>query len=170
MSTTLRTSRLIDACTPSISYDAQIQAASQAFDQQMWEIIDDTPQVAFIPNIMGLTDANLVDILAWQFHVDFYDPTKDLEVRKQLVQNAIDWHVRKGTVQLVKDVLNMYYGPPFYLTPPDITEWWEYFNPLPPDFPPLQADQLAVTFRPESVDVTNDLFYICAGALQDGMT
>jgi phage tail P2-like protein len=166
MSSTLRGSYLIDNCTPSISYDRQVQAASQAFDPQMWEIIDDTGQVVFIPNIMGLTDSNLVDILAWQFHVDFYDPTKNLEFRKQLVQLAIVWHKTKGTVDLVNQVLAMFYpGPPA----PYITEWWQYFNPLPPNFPALQTDQVACTFIPANVDITNDIFNVVAGALTNGM-
>jgi hypothetical protein len=166
MSTLLRGSSLIENCTPSISYDAQVQSASTAFDRQMYEIIDDTGQVVMIPNIMGLTDSNLVDILAWQFHVDFYDPTKDLEFRKQLVQLSIIWHKTKGTVDLVNQVLGMFYpGPP----PPYVQEWWEYFNPLPPNFPTLQADEQAATFLPDEVDAVNDKFLIVAGALTNGM-
>ena len=166
MSSTLRGSYLIDNCTTSISYDKQVQAASTAFDEQMWEIIDDTGQVVFIPNIMGLTDSNLVDILAWQFHVDFYDPTKSLDFRKQLVQLSIIWHKTKGTVDLVNQVLAMFYpGPP----PPYIVEWFNYFNPLPPNFPAIQVDEQKVTFIPADVDTVDDRFNIVAGALTDGM-
>lgn len=131
MSTTLRTSRLIDLCTSSISYDAQVQSACRAFDEQCFEIIDDTGQVIMIPNIMQLTDSKLVDILAWQFHVDFYDATKPLEFRKMLVQQAIIWHRRKGTVELVQEVLDTYW--PGGAT---ITEWFEYYSPLPPPLVP----------------------------------
>jgi P2-related tail formation protein len=130
MSTTLRGSNLIDSCTPSISYDSQVKAASTAFDKQMWEIIDDTGQVLFIPNIMGITDSNLIDILAWQFHVDLYDSTKPLEFRKSLVQNSIIWHRTKGTVQLVNDIINVYWPGGGY-----IQEWYQYYNPLPPNYP-----------------------------------
>ena len=165
MSTVLRGSQLIDNCTPSISYDRQVQSGCLAFDNQMYEIIDDTGQVVMIPNIMGLTDSNLVDILAWQFHVDFYDPTKDLDFRKQLVQLSIIWHKTKGTVDLVNQVLAMFYpGPP----PPYITEWFQYFNPLPPNFPQVQADELMATFRPVDVDLTHSTIFL-AGTLQDGM-
>jgi len=130
MATTLRGSNLIDICTPSISYDNQVQAASTAFDKQMWEIIDDTGQVLFIPNILGITDSNLIDILAWQFHVDLYDPTKPLEFRRNLVQQSIIWHKTKGTVQLVNDVINTYWPGGGY-----IQEWYQYFNPFPPNYP-----------------------------------
>src|ERR1700747_2967730 len=106
MSTLLRGSNLIDNCTPSIAYDAQVQSATKAFDHQMWEIIDDTGQVVMIPNILSIDDSNLIDILAWQFHVYFYDATKPLDFRRQLVQNSIRWHMTKGTIALVEEVIN----------------------------------------------------------------
>lgn len=130
MSTNLRTSKLIESCTQSINYDSQVQAASTAFDRQMYEIIDETPPVSFIPSIMALTDEKLVDILAWQFHVDFYDFRKDLEFKKNLVQQSIVWHKTKGTVALVQWVLDTYW--PGGAT---IDEWFNYKEPLPPPAP-----------------------------------
>lgn len=130
MSTSLRTGKLIDNCTPSIAFDSQVQAASMAFDEQMFEIIDETGQVAFIPNIMGLTNPNLVDILAWQFNVDGYDRSRDLEFRKRLVQLSIIWHKRKGTVALVQEVLDTYWPGGAW-----IEEWFQYKTPLPPNYP-----------------------------------
>jgi phage tail P2-like protein len=130
MSTILRGSRLIQNCTPSISYDAQVQSACESFDYQMYEIIDDTGQVVMIPNIMNITDEKLVDILAWQFHVDFYDLTRDIEFKKRLVQMSIIWHKTKGTVSLVEEVINTYWPGSAYLQ-----EWFEYMNPLPPNYP-----------------------------------
>lgn len=121
MSTLIRKSRLIDNCTPSIQYDRQVQSACAAFDKQCYEIIDDTGQVIMIPNIMQLTDPKLIDILAWQFHVDFYDKTRDLEFRKRLVQLSIIWHKTKGTVALVEEVINMFFPGTAYLQ-----EWFDY--------------------------------------------
>ena len=130
MSTTLRTSKLIDLCTSSISYDKQVQSACLAFDHQMYEIIDATGVVVMIPNIMGLTDENLVDILAWQFHVDFYDGTRPFEFRKRLVQMSIQWHITKGTVALVQEVLDTYWP-----GGASLVEWFDYMDPLPPNAP-----------------------------------
>jgi P2-related tail formation protein len=145
--------RLLDNCTPSIAYDEQIQAACTAFDNQMFEIITDTGAVLFIPNILALTDETLVDILAWQFHVDFYDKTQPLEFRKTLVQNSIIWHRTKGTVQLVNDVINTYWPGGGY-----IQEWYEYQNPLPPNYPVDTADAFIETFAASDVNVPNDKF------------
>jgi Phage tail protein (Tail_P2_I) len=130
VSSKLRDAKLLALATPSIGYDKQVQAACPAFDYQMYQIIDETGQVIMIPNIMGLTDSTLVDILAWQFHVDFYDRTRDLEFRKRLVQLSIIWHKTKGTPALVQEVLDLYW--PGGAT---ILEWYEYMSPLPPNYP-----------------------------------
>jgi P2-related tail formation protein len=159
MSTFLRSSRLIENCTPSISYDAQVQSASESFDHQMWEIIDDTGVVIMIPNIMGLTDENLVDILAWQFHVDFYDPTRDLEFKKQLVQLSIIWHKTKGTVRLVEDVINTY----FPGSNAHLQEWFQYYNPLPPNY---GDPVLAGTFTAAQINPGSNTFTY-SGAVND---
>lgn len=131
MSSLIRQSKLIENCTSSISYDEQVQSASTAIDEQCYEIIDETPQVIIIPNIMQITDPVLVDILAWQFHVDFYDPTRDLEFRKNLVQKSVSWHRRKGTYDLVREVLDTYWPGGAMLL-----EWFDYFDPLPPTLNP----------------------------------
>lgn len=130
MSTILRGSRLIDSCPPSISYDRQVQAASSAFDAEMYSIIDDTGQVIMIPNIMNLTDPDLIDALAWQFHVDTYDASRTLEFRKSLVQMSIVWHKTKGTVALLQSVIDTYWPGGAFLQ-----EWFEYKSPLPPNYP-----------------------------------
>jgi phage tail P2-like protein len=130
MSSLLRYSNLLNLCTPSISYDRQVQAGCVAFDNQMVQIIDDTGQVIMIPSILDLQDETLVDILAWQFHVDFYDKTRDLEFRKRLVQMSIQWHRTKGTMALVQEVIDTYW--PGAAT---LQEWFEYKNPFPPNYP-----------------------------------
>lgn len=129
----------------------------------MWEIIDDTGQVVFIPNIMSLTDSNLVDILAWQFHVDFYDNTRDLEFRKKLVQMSIAWHRTKGTVALVEEVIDTYF--PGVGT---LQEWFEYRDPFPPNYPIDNTDTFVVAFSPTNVSVGADKFNINSHGLANG--
>jgi P2-related tail formation protein len=175
MAENLRDLGLIDFCTPSIAYDRQVQSGCEAFDNQMHEIIDATDgtpatgngrtdqpsipatlsQIIFIPQILALADETLVDILAWQFHVDFYDRTQPLDFRKQLVWNSIQWHMRKGTVKLVEDVLNT-----FWPGGATLLEWFEYMNPLPPNYPIDNPDAMLWTFAPAAVNVATNTFTI----------
>jgi hypothetical protein len=163
MSTTLRGLRLVNLCAPSLSYDEQVQAASTAFDNQMHEIIDDTPVVSFIPSILQLADSQLIDILAWQFHVDFYDHSQPLDLRKQLVQNSIQWHTRKGTVALLQEVLDT-----FWFGGATIEEWYNYMSPLPPNYPTDDPLAFYTNFGSSSVNLPGDKFNINAHGLVDG--
>jgi len=160
MSSLLRDTKLIELCTQSINYDAQVQSGCEAFDTQMVEIIDDTGQVIMIPNIMGLTDSDLVDALAWQFHVDFYDPTDDLEFRKQLVQLSIVWHMTKGTVALVEEVINTYWHGGATLE-----EWFQYKNPFPPNYPTVNLGAQVGFIPPSSINVATNTITITAHGL-----
>jgi Phage tail protein (Tail_P2_I) len=163
MSASLREISLIDHCTPSISYDAQVQAGCTAFDKQLYQIIDDTPVVIFIPLILSLLDEELVDILAWQFHVDFYDASRPLAFKRQLVQNSIQWHMRKGTVALVQEVLEM-----FWPGGASLAEWYQYDNPLPPNYPIESPDTLIGSFTPPKVNVATDTITMVAHGLVNG--
>lgn len=160
MSATLREIKLVEHCTPSIAYDWQVQAGCTAFDPQMYQIIDETPVVIFIPLILSLADSNLIDILAWQFHVDFYDHTKPLDFRRQLVQNSIQWHMRKGTVALLQEVLDL-----FWPGGASLTEWFEYDDPLPPNYPIDNLDVLVGSFVPANVNVATDTITLTAHGL-----
>lgn len=163
MSSTLRGTRLIEVAAPSINYDRQVQAACAAFDEQMFEIIDETGQVIMIPNIMNINDETLIDILAWQFHVDFYDKDRPLEFRKRLVQLSIIWHKTKGTVALVEEVLETYWPGGAILE-----EWYEYMDPLPPNYPTDDADSFVASFNTSAVDLPNNRFNINAHGLTNG--
>ena len=50
----------------------------------------------------------VIDLLAWQWHVDFYEPFKpnlSLQTKRELVKSSIRWHRKKGTPWAVKEIL-----------------------------------------------------------------
>lgn len=76
-------------------------------------------------NIDNLKDDDfghsLADELAWQFHVDYYDQTADIETKKKLVKQSIKIHRKKGTPQAVIDLLQTAFP-----TEAVLLEWFEY--------------------------------------------
>jgi phage tail P2-like protein len=131
MSITLKESRLIDACPPSIADDINVQAVCEALDRQFGELIDDISQCLILPVIDQITDHNLLDQLGWQFHVDYWDANQSIEVKQKLITSSLDWHTRKGTVDLIQEVCNLAFGPGIAT----IQEWFEYKHPFPPNYP-----------------------------------
>jgi phage tail P2-like protein len=96
--------------------------AAQAFDEVLRDIIKQIPDVAVIPNLVlnKTVDAVLIDLLAWQFHVDFYDPKMPIETKRDLVMKSLDWHFRKGTPSVVEDIVSTVFSKAI------VQEWFEY--------------------------------------------
>lgn len=115
----------LDVIPPSISADPQVQAISDAVTPQLQEVSRDIRECILLARLDELSEP-VVDLLAWQYHVDFYEPELTLNQKRSLIRTAIDAHRRKGTpyaVELVvKAILNEgidqewfeYGGQPYY--------------------------------------------------------
>ena len=117
--TNLENVNLLDLIPPNLQQDEQIQAAAQAIDVELKKT---TKQIWFcllLPRLDELPE-NLVDELAWQFHVDFYDTTLDIAIKRDLVRQSILWHMKKGTPYAVKSIVGA------LLVGATVTENWDY--------------------------------------------
>ncbi len=63
---------------------------------------------------------DVIDLLGWQWHVDFYDSGADLNTKRTLVKQSLDWHRHKGTQYAVDSVLKTI-APKYYSQ-----NWYEY--------------------------------------------
>ena len=88
---------------PSINNDKNVQALCDAIDVKLREIAAASGLVLLLPRLDELPE-EIVDELAWQYHVDFYDYSADIEKKRALVRQAIAWHKRKGTPAAVEEV------------------------------------------------------------------
>lgn len=70
---------------------------------------------------LGRLPAPLLDLLAWQLHVDGYEAAVDHEARLRLVQMSLLLHRRKGTPWSVKNALKS-----AFLCPVELCEWFNY--------------------------------------------
>jgi len=113
---------ILNLMPPNLASDPKIKMAAEAFDEVLRGIIEKIPNVAVIPNLVlnKTVDSVLVDLLAWQFHVDFYDPKMPLEVKRDLVLKSLDWHFRKGTPSVVEDIVSTVFSKAI------VQEWFEY--------------------------------------------
>jgi phage tail P2-like protein len=111
--------RLIDLVPPSIKDDPAIQTAAVVLDTELRKITAAIPTTLLLPRLDELTE-DIVDSLAWQFHVDFYEPGISLAQKRKLVKNAIETHRRKGTPHAVEEVVTA------ILEDAVVQEWFEY--------------------------------------------
>jgi len=110
----------LEALLPvSIAGDEKIKAAARACDSELAEIDRNINAVYILSRIDELPEP-VLDLLAWQFHVEGYDLARTVEEKRALVKSAIELHRYKGTrwaIQKVLEALNLH---------GEVKEWFEY--------------------------------------------
>lgn len=104
----------------SIAEDADIKAMLAALDAFWREIAPAIPTLGVLAAIDQQPDA-VLDELAYQFHVDYYDAAWPVPTKRQVIINSIRLHRIAGTRGAVEDVIDSIW--------PDeavLSEWWEH--------------------------------------------
>lgn len=119
MSKDLQSVSLIDILPPNLLADKQIYAAARALDDELQKITAATRNALLLPRLDELSE-EVIDLLAWQWHVDFYEPSMSIETKRQLVRESIAWHRIKGTKAAVEKMAQTVFKGGV------VTEWFEY--------------------------------------------
>lgn len=119
MSRQIKDISLADLLPESIREDETIKAAAEALDTEIQAVNSILNAPALLPRLEELPE-RVVDYLAWQFSVDFWDPDAPLQRKRSLVRRSISWHRYKGTLWAVQEVANTMFGPS------RVTEWFDW--------------------------------------------
>ena len=122
---------------PSIADDPQVQAIIDALDPELQSVSFDTREALIYSRIDELPE-DVVDSLAWQLHVDFYELGLALEAKRGLVKTSILVHMRKGTKWAVQELCDTVFGET------TVQAWFEYEG-LPYHFRVLTEANLPTT-------------------------
>ena len=96
----LQSLSLLDILPANLLEDKKVAAAAQALDAELQAVTKATVETMHLPRLDVLPEA-VVDLLAWQWHVDFYEPIgMDIETKRKLVKESIAWHRIKARQQL----------------------------------------------------------------------
>lgn len=109
----------LDLIPPSIVNDPQVQAISAAVTPQLQEVSQSIRECIILARLDELQE-EVVDLLAWQYHVDFYDSDLSIHQKRNLVRTSIDAHRHKGTPYAVELVVKA------ILDDAIVQEWFEY--------------------------------------------
>lgn len=110
--------KLIDITPSSIADDAQIKALAEAFDDTVCNHVD-LSVLQVLTNIEGL-HGDILDLIAWQLHVDGYDETDSDEIKRNMILSSIEVHRHKGTPWAVARATASVFKSA------QISEWFEY--------------------------------------------
>ena len=90
---------------PSLARDENLKALTKALDKEIQKIEKQIPKVLLLPRIDQIEDEELLDLLAWQFHIEGYELARNIEEKRKLIKKAIELHRHKGTPYAIKQVL-----------------------------------------------------------------
>lgn len=111
---------LLDILPGNLLEDAQVYAAAKSLDDELQRVTMACREVLHLPRLDELPEA-VLDLLAWQWHVDFYEPVgMDVETKRRLVKKSIAWHRIKGTPAAIEAVASAAFDKT------TIKEWYEY--------------------------------------------
>lgn len=103
----------------SISSDKEIQAITIAIQEKLWAIQKQSDLLLLLPRLNEMPE-DIIDELAWQYHVDTYSADFNIDIKRQLIRNSVLWHRTKGTPAAVTDMLSTIYASA------RLEEFWEY--------------------------------------------
>lgn len=86
---------------------------------QLQEMYEDALQMFDLVNIDKLPE-ELLDLIAFEKHVDFYDGNLSVEQKRSLIKKSIGWHRQKGTRWAVEEIVSIIYSNA------EVLEWFEY--------------------------------------------
>lgn len=89
-----------------------------ALDPELNSVTHSVHEAVILARIDELDDVTL-DLLAWQFHADFYDLAGNLKMKREAVKNALIWHMKKGTEWAIHEALRQ------IGIKADFHPWWE---------------------------------------------
>jgi len=90
-----------DLTPPSIR---ELQHLVDTFDTSFEELKKHIIKVLIYPRIDEIEDEGLLNILAWQFHIEGYEQAQTIQEKRNLVKHAIELHRYKGTPYAIKKV------------------------------------------------------------------
>jgi len=111
--------KTIEIFPPNLRKDLNIQAFAEILDKVFSKLTEETLEKLFIYAIDNQPE-EVLDWLAWQFHIEGWELASSIEEKRALIKSAIELHRYKGTKWAIKKVLEA------LNLSGDIKEWFEY--------------------------------------------
>lgn len=133
---------LNDILPASIKNNEENRALAEAITLMLQQVFEET---SILDSRMPLAE-RLLDIVAKENHVDYYDETLSPDQKRQLIRNSWRIHRRKGTVAAIEEVVSI------LLDRAQVVEWFDYdgepyFFKIEIDGPLRSEKDLPVVFR-----------------------
>ncbi len=120
----LKTIDLLKLQTLAMQQDKTTQALCAALTPQLQELVNKLVLCLLLSKVDDLPEA-ILDELAYELHVEWYDATAAIEIKRALVKNSDKVHLYRGTPYAVEQVVQDYFGDGY------MEAWHEYGSTYP---------------------------------------
>lgn len=110
---------LLKLQTKHMQQDPTTQAMCAALSPQFRQVAEEVKNCLIVPRVDELPE-EILDALAYELHVDWYDATASIDVKRNLIKNSDKVHMYLGTPYAVEQVVQDYFGDGY------VEEWFEY--------------------------------------------
>ena len=97
---------LNDIVPSNLLEDKSVISILEALSPEGLQISNSISQAIIYARIDELPE-DVLDMLAYQFHVDFYDLARTLEMKREAVKGSLLWHMKKGPEWAILKALEM---------------------------------------------------------------
>ncbi|RUM30015.1 MAG: phage tail protein I [Aquifex sp.] len=105
---------------PNLQKEEVIKTFAQILDTVFDALTSEREKTLIYSRIDQIQDEELLDLLAWQFHIEGYELAQSVEEKRNLIKRAIELHRYKGTKYAIKEVLRA------LGLEGEVKEWFEY--------------------------------------------
>lgn len=110
---------LLSLQTGAMKEDKTIIALSIALNKQIEKIVEETSVISIYNNIDNL-DEVILDMLAYDLDITWYDSMAPIDVKRKLIKTGVKINKLLGTPHAVEEVIKMHFGDGL------VQEWFEY--------------------------------------------
>lgn len=115
----LKNIELLKLQTKHMQQDPTTQAMCAALSPQIRRIADEIKHCLILARVDELSE-EILDELAYELHVDWYDAKAAIDIKRSLIKNSDKVHAYMGTPYAVEQVVQDYFGDG------QVEEWFEY--------------------------------------------
>lgn len=117
--TDIFTANFADYLPDALKQDEKMRSLAAAVTQQLLEVSANVEDVLIYSRIDELPEA-LVDVLAYDMHIDWYDYSYPLEVKRSVLKSSVRVHKKMGTKYATEQALGAVWSQS------EIEEWFQY--------------------------------------------
>lgn len=110
---------LLDLQTLSMKNDPTTVAMCESLNPQFQQLANETKLCLIYSRIDYLSE-DILDELAYELHIEWYDATAPIEVKRNLVKNSDKVHMYLGTPYAIEQVIQDFFGDG------EVEEWFDY--------------------------------------------